>query len=224
MKELVAKELAGRVRDGEVIGVGTGSTVALAIEEIGKRVKQEGLKVMAVPTSLQSAWLCEEKGVRALHPGYQGELAWGFDGADAVDENFWLIKGKGGALLQEKILAARCKKFLIIVDDSKQVATLAGIPIPVEVIPEASYIAEKELKALGARSITLRPATGKHGPIITEKGNIIYDAAFDKVNVDLEARIKEIVGVVESGLFIDYADEVLVASSKGIRTIPVARK
>lgn len=219
MKEIVAKKIAEKVQDGELIGVGTGSTVAIAVQMIGKRIKEEGLSVAAVPTSIQSAWLCEELGVRVLHPGYRGEINWGFDGADAVDDNLWLVKGKGGALLQEKILAARCKEFIIIVDDSKLMKSLAGFPIPVEVIPTASSVVERELKKLGATSIELRPATGKHGPIITEAGNIIYDAAFETVDKALEQRIKTIVGVVENGLFIGYTSKVIVGDKNGVREI-----
>lgn len=218
MKERVAKEIAAMVRDGETIGVGTGSTVDLALVEMGRRVKAEGLRLRVVPSSLQSSWRCQEIGLDVLYPSYRGQLAWGFDGADQVNSSLWLIKGKGGALLQEKILAARCDRFYIAVDDSKMVKRLGdGCAIPVEVIPEALIIAERELARLGAREITVRPCTGgKHGPVITEAGNIIVDALFDEIHVDLEREIKSIVGVVESGLFINYATEVIVAGASGI--------
>lgn len=220
MKEIVAVELAGRVKDGEKIGVGTGSTVDAALTKIGERIKKEKLSVQVVPTSLQSAWKCHEIGLTVLYPAYRGELSWGFDGADAVDKNLWLIKGKGGAMLQEKILAARCKKFVIIVDESKLTDNLgSACAIPVEVIPEAVVIVERELKKLGASEIALRPATGKHGPIITEAGNVILDATFGNIHETLERDIKAIVGVVESGLFIGYSDEVIVASASGVKSL-----
>lgn len=221
MKELVAEQIAKRVKDGETIGVGTGSTVDIALQKIGERVKKEKLNIHVVPTSYQTAWQCQQIGLQVLYSGFRDELAWGFDGADAVDENrLWLIKGKGGALLQEKILAARCRKFLVIVDDSKITSNIADkCAIPVEVIPEAISIAEKGLKKLGASEIDLRAAVGKHGPIITEKANIILDATFKEVKPTLEQEIKSIVGVVESGLFIGYTDEVLVAGKDGVRTI-----
>lgn len=220
MKEIVATELAARVKNGEKIGVGTGSTVDAALTKIGERIVKEGLSVQVVPTSIQSAWRCHEIGLTVLYPAYRGELSWGFDGADAVDPNLWLIKGKGGAMLQEKILAARCRKFVVIVDDSKMTNNLGqACPIPVEVIPEAVIIAEKGLRDLGASEIILRPATGKHGPIITEAGNVILDARFDRVEADLERNIKSIVGVVESGLFIGYTSEVIVAGAEGVRSI-----
>lgn len=218
MKEIVAEELAKRVKDGDKIGVGTGSTVDAALTKIGERIKKEKLNVQVVPTSLQSSWRCHEIGLTVLYPAYNGELSWGFDGADAVDKNLWLIKGKGGAMLQEKILAARCKEFVIIVDDSKLTDNLGSMcAIPVEVIPEAYFVVQKGLLALGAKEVTLRPATGKHGPIITEAGNIVLDAKFDTVKESLERDIKSIVGVVESGLFIGYTDEVIVAGKDGLK-------
>lgn len=219
MKEIVATDIAKRVKDGELIGVGTGSTVELAVVKIGDRVRSEKLDICVVPTSLETAWQCHELGLKVLYQGYRGDISWGFDGADAVDDRLWLVKGKGGALLQEKILAARCKEFIVIVDDSKLVKNLGDCAIPVEVIPEAAFLAERGLLKIGAREVRLRPATGKHGPIITEAGNIIFDAKFDEVDEGLEAGIKSIVGVVESGLFINYTREVLVGSAKGVRSI-----
>ena len=219
MKEIVAKELAKRIKDGDVIGVGTGTTVDAALVEIEKRVRAEGLRVSVVPTSYQSSWRCHEIGLSVLYPAYKGELAWGFDGADQINDQRWAIKGKGGALLQEKILAARCKKFIIIVDESKVVKKLGvGCPIPVEVIPEALVLVEKGLKEIGASELVIRTGTGKHGPVITEKGNIIIDAQFSEIHENLEKDIKCLLGVVESGLFTHYASEVLVANASGVRS------
>jgi ribose 5-phosphate isomerase A len=220
VKEIVAKELAARVRDGEVIGVGTGSTVDLALDEIATRVRQEGLRLTVVPTSLQSAWKCQEAGLQVSYSGYCGELSWGFDGADAIDDRLRAIKGKGGAMLQEKILAARCLHYVLIVDDSKMVAKLGpSCPVPVEVIPEARFVAEQQLKVLGAASVTLRKAVAKHGPVISEGGNIIIDAVFNEISDSLEHDIKCIVGVVESGLFTRFASEVLIGSASGVKIL-----
>lgn len=220
MKELVAEELAKRVIHKQVLGVGTGSTVALAIERIGRRVREEALEVRAVPTSLQTAWLCEQHGIEVLGAGYRGSIAWGFDGADAVDPQFLMIKGKGGALLQEKILAARCTEFVVIVDDSKCVTTLAGIPIPLEVIPEAVGLVERALSKMQAcTSFKVRPCEGgKHGPVITEAGNIIIDAAFSSVEASLEVGLKSLVGVVESGLFTTLGTEVMIGRKDRVET------
>lgn len=220
MKEKVAQEIARRVKDGDVIGVGTGTTVDAALTEIGKRVQQEGLRLTVVPTSLQSAWRCQELGLTVLYQAFNGHLSWGFDGADQVTKERWAIKGKGGAMLQEKILAKRCKKFIIIVDETKVVSQLgAGCPVPVEVIPEARILAEEGLRALGATSLEIRAGSGKHGPVITEAGNIIIDSAFPAIRESLERDIKGIVGVVDSGLFIGYASEVIVASASGVSSL-----
>jgi ribose 5-phosphate isomerase A len=217
MKEKVAQEIAKRVRNGDVLGVGTGTTVDAALVAIGKRISQEGLTVSAVPTSYQSAWRCQELGIHVLYQAYQGQLSWGFDGADQVTRDRWAIKGKGGAMLQEKLVAKRCKTFTIIVDDSKVVSQLgAGCPVPVEVFPEAKAIVEDGLRQLGASELSLRAGSGKHGPIITEKGNIILDATFSRIEAGLEQEIKSLTGVVESGLFIGYVSEVLVADAKGV--------
>lgn len=220
MKELVAQEIAKRVKSGDVIGVGTGTTVDAALEAIGKRVKLEGLILSVVPTSLQSAWRCQELGLTVLNTGYNGYLSWGFDGADQVTKECWAIKGKGAALLQEKILAKKCRKFIVIVDQSKLVENLGvGCPIPVEVIPEGLILAKAGLSELGGKDLTVRTGSGKHGPVITERGNIIIDATFDKITANLEAQIKSVTGVVESGLFVGYISEVLVGDDRGVRTI-----
>lgn len=136
-----------------------------------------------------------------------------------MNRNRWAIKGKGGALLQEKLLAKRCDRFVIIVDETKVVTQLgAGCPIPVEVIPEGILLAENGLRALGATDLQVRSGTGKHGPVITERGNIIIDATFPMVTETLERDIKSIVGVVESGLFVGIASEVLVGQKDGVFT------
>jgi ribose 5-phosphate isomerase A len=221
MKEIVGKALASRVKDGEVLGVGTGTTVDAALAEIGRRVREEGLRVSVVPTSYQSAWKCQELGLTVLTPGYAGYLSWGFDGADQITKDRWAIKGKGGALLQEKLLARRCKSFVIIVDESKLVDKLGiGCPVPVEVIPEGYVLALDGLKSFGAEEIVVRSGTGKHGPVITERGNIILDVSLPEVLATSEVDIKSIPGVVDSGLFIGYVSEVVVASaSKGVYSI-----
>jgi ribose 5-phosphate isomerase A len=220
MKEIVGQEIAKRIKDGDVIGVGTGTTVDVALVAIGKRIAQEGLRVSVVPTSYQSAWRCQELGFAVLYQGYAGQLAWGFDGADQVTRERWAIKGKGAAMLQEKIVAKRCKQFTIIVDETKVVPRLGvGCAVPVEVIPEAKFIAEEGLRRLGVDTLCVRTGSGKHGPIITENGNIILDATFSSIEAGLEREIKSLPGVVESGLFIGYASEVLVADAKGVTSL-----
>ncbi len=219
-KERVGKEIAKRIKHGDVIGVGTGSTVEAALQAIGARCSAEGLQIAVLPTSLETAWLCEELGLTVLDASYRGELAWGFDGADAVDERLRAIKGKGGALLREKIIAARCSSYTLIVDDSKFTDNIAALSaVPVEIIPEARSVVERRLLALGATEVALRQAVKKHGPVITEAGNLILDTAFPAIGDGLEQSIKTIVGVVESGIFTDFADEILIAEDGSIRRI-----
>lgn len=219
-KEIVGKAIADRIANGDQIGVGTGSTVDAALVAIGNRVSEEGLDLLVVPTSLETAWRCEELGLNVLFPGCRKELAWGFDGADAVDRRLRAIKGKGGAMLLEKVVAARCKEYFLVVDESKLADNIAEkAPVPVEVIPDGVQIAERELKALGATDVSLRQAYSKHGPVITEGANIILDAAFAEIPDTLERDIKSIVGVVECGLFLNYATEVWIGGDSGVQKI-----
>jgi ribose 5-phosphate isomerase A len=135
-----------------------------------------------------------------------------FDGADEVDPQHSLIKGRGGAMFKEKLMMASSMKSYIIIDETKLVDKLCTkFPIPIEVFPQALLHVEDKLKALGAKDITLRPAKGKDGPVITENGNLILDAMFDEIPDDLEVKIKSITGVIESGLFMGFDIEVLVA-------------
>ncbi len=220
LKKLVGIEIAKRVKDGEVIGVGSGTTVEAALEQIGARIKNEGINLRIVPTSLQSAWKCQEMGLQVLSPGYYGELAWCFDGADEIDPKLWLIKGFHGALLKEKILVSRSKRFVVIADESKLVQKLTQkFAVPVEVIPEARSSVERDLAAIGAVSVKLRLVSHTCAPVITEAGNILLDVLFKEVLASTEKEIKSIIGVVESGLFIGYTSEVIVAGKTGVYSL-----
>jgi len=175
---------------------------------------------MVVPSSRESAARCESAGLVVLTPNSGVSIPWGFDGADEVDEKLRLIKGRGGAMLQEKILAKKCKKFIVIVDESKLVSKLGDkTAIPVEVIPEAQALVAAELKKLGAAEVKFREGSGKHGAVITEGGNIILDAKFNNIEDSLELKIKSLTGVVDSGLFTDICAEVLIGTKAGVKTI-----
>lgn len=224
MKEIVAREVASFAKDGDVIGVGTGSTVDAAIDALAQRVKNEGLSLSDVPTSYQSAWRLEEAGLNVVYAGYRGVISWGFDGADQVTSAGVAIKGKGGAMLKEKILAVRCARYFIVVDQSKLVSKLGvNCPVPIEVIPEAVSFVQLALPKLGANSALIRQAVAKHGPVITEAGNLIIDAQFNEVTAALESKLKSLVGVVESGIFSAYADAILVGSAAGVQKIDCKR-
>lgn len=217
MKALVAKALAAKVTDGDVIGLGSGSTVELAVEQIGRRVRDDGLKVIGVPTSHRIARVADQAGITVVSPYSSFEPNWGFDGADEVDPQFNLVKGRGGAMLPEKIMALRCKEWIVIVSEDKMVERLGTKhPIPIEVIPEALSVVERGVKALGARETVLREAKNKYGPEMTEHNNLILDVWFDHVTIDLDLRIKGIVGVVEHGLFIGMTKEILVSNESKV--------
>ncbi|WP_214072805.1 ribose 5-phosphate isomerase A [Mucilaginibacter sp. dw_454] len=212
-KQKVADQIVSKIKDGDVIGVGSGSTVYLTLFAIAEKIKAEKLNIKAIPTSIEISLFCDKLGI-PLTSLFEHKPDWCFDGADEVDPNKSLIKGRGGALFKEKLLISSSPVNYIIVDDTKLVDKLGSkFPVPVEVFPQALLHVEKELKALGATNIILRLAGGKDGPVITENNNLLLDVHFDEIDTDMERKIKSITGVIESGLFINYNIEVLVASN-----------
>jgi ribose 5-phosphate isomerase A len=210
-KQKVALKIAAKVKDGDVIGVGSGSTSFLALIAIAERIKEEKLNIKAIPTSIEIGMVCSKLGI-PLNSFFESRPDWLFDGADEVDPNHNLIKGRGGAMFKEKLLISTSPISYIIVDDTKLVKKLGtNFPIPVEVFPLALLHVEEELEKLGAESIVLRPAKGKDGPVITENGNLIVDVRFAEITDTMELKLKSITGVIESGLFINYNVEILVA-------------
>jgi ribose 5-phosphate isomerase A len=210
-KQKVADEIAAKVKDGDTLGVGSGSTVYVALLAIAKKIKEEGLQVKAIPTSIEISLFCAKLGI-PLTTLFENKPDWLFDGADEVDPDKSLIKGRGGAMFKEKLLISSSPKSYIIVDDSKLVKKLGtNFPVPIEVFPQALLHVEEELKKLGSTELLLRPAKGKDGPIITENGNLILDARFNDIGKSMERDIKLITGVIESGLFINYNVEIIMA-------------
>jgi ribose 5-phosphate isomerase A len=210
-KQKVADEIAKKVKDGDVLGVGSGSTSYMALLAIAKKVKEERLNIKAIPTSIEISLMCGKLGIPTTSL-YDHRPDWLFDGADEVDPNRSLIKGRGGAMFKEKIMISSSPVNYILVDESKMVDKLGSkFPVPVEVFPQALLHVEEELKKIGAISLVLRPAKGKDGPVITENGNLILDANFEEITTNMEQMIKSITGVIESGLFINYNVEVLIA-------------
>ncbi|RKP51636.1 ribose 5-phosphate isomerase A [Cohnella endophytica] len=208
-KEKVADKIAERVRDGDVIGVGSGSTSYLALLAISRKVKEQKLSVVAIPTSHEVSLTCSIMGIPTTTL-LNARPDWSFDGADEVDPNKGLIKGRGGAMFAEKLVIKSSPENYILVDSSKFVSFLGEkFATPIEVDPRALNLVETELLKLGANEISLRLAKGKDGPIISEAGNLILDARFNKITSDYEKEIKAIPGVIESGLFINYAVEIL---------------
>jgi ribose 5-phosphate isomerase A len=211
-KLAVARNLASGVDSGQVIGAGSGSTAFLAIHAIAERVTAGEISdVTLIPTSIEVQLTIAGLGLRV------GDLAadnpsWLFDGADEVDPDGSLIKGRGGALFREKILFRATTDRRVLVDPSKHVEHLGSrFPVPVEVEPVALPVAIPELEKLFPAEIEIRKAAGKDGPVITELGNLIVDCRFEDIAPDLERQIKSITGVVESGLFQGYAPTLIEA-------------
>lgn len=213
----VARKVAMKVKDGDVIGFGSGSTSYISAIEIANRVEKEGLHITAIPTSYEMNVLCQDlkiptTSILAHKPD------WGFDGADKVNNQNWLIKGRGAAMLKEKLNMVNAGITYILVDNSKIVDEFDSndnnLNIPIEVIPEAVSSVKEALEDLGAERSILRKAEKKDGPVITESGNVILDTKFVEIYDGLEDDIKSIVGVVESGLFMDYSVEIIKPEEK----------
>lgn len=208
-KQAIAEKIAGIAKDGDVIGVGSGSTSFLAIQAIAKRVKEEHLKIKAIPTSRELGMICNYLGI-PVETLITAKPDWCFDGADEVTPENWLVKGRGAAMFKEKLNIANAKKSYILVDSSKFVKKACEkFPIPVEVFPDSLYAVKEKLFEMGAISAELRLAKKKDGPVITENGNLIVDVKFDNVDETFETKLKNIVGVIETGLFIGYNVEVI---------------
>lgn len=200
----IAKKIAKRVKDGDVIGIGSGSTSFVATQEIAKRMKEENLNIIGIPTSYEINMLCNQLGIPTTNL-MSKKPDWSFDGADEVNDKNWLVKGRGGAMYREKLNIASSEVSYILVDNSKFVDNICDkFPIPVETVPDAINYVRDELFKMGAEDIVLRLAKGKDGPVITEHGNVILDVTFRNVDETLEKRLKAVVGVVETGLFIGY--------------------
>jgi len=208
-KEAVAARLAGLVEDGQTIGFGSGSTSYLTALAIGARLRAEGIRCRAIPTSIEMALVCAELGIPVVPMGL-GDPEWCFDGADEVNDRNWLIKGRGGALFKEKIAFRSAPKRFIVVDASKRVAKLGtNFAVPVEVYPPALALVKAELAGLDVESLVIRSGEGKDGPTITEAGNLILDVRFREIDAELERAINSITGVIENGLFIGYDLELI---------------
>jgi ribose 5-phosphate isomerase A len=217
-KRLAAEKAVELVQDGMKVGLGTGSTAFYAIEAIGRLVK-DGFDILAVPTSLASEKQARELKIPLATLEEAGTLDITIDGADEVDGNLDLIKGMGGALLREKIVAYSTRAQVIVIDDSKLVHQLGTkFPLPVEVVQFSHGRTRMFMEELGCRP-ELR---GGNVPFVTDNGNYIYHLHFDrgiKDPYELQRKLKEIPGVVETGLFLKIAKKVIVASEDGIRVM-----
>ncbi len=167
-KQRVAEKVAKRLKDGDVIGVGSGSTSFLATKVIAKKMKEEKLHITAIPTSYEVKLLCENLGIPTTTLMVQ-KPNWAYDGADEVTNQNWLVKGRGGAMYKEKLNISASPVTYILVDDSKMVEHICDkFPIPIEVAPEAVNLVRQALMKMGVETVTLRLAKGKDGPVVTE--------------------------------------------------------
>jgi ribose 5-phosphate isomerase A len=216
-KHMVGEEAAKLIEEGMVIGLGSGSTATFMIYALAQRI-QNGLRIVgAVPTSQATEELAGSLGIPLTNLDTHPELDLDIDGADEIDAQMNLIKGGGGALLREKIVASCAKRFIVIGDITKQVTQLGSkTPLPIEVIPFAATPVSKRLEALGA-SVQVRQLGNQ--VYLTDNGNLILDCSFSKGIADPElmhASIRSIVGVVETGLFLNMAEQVIIGGPAGV--------
>ncbi len=221
LKQQAAYEAVKQVASGMVVGLGTGSTAKHAVTRIGERIRNGELKnIVGIPSSVQTEELAHASGVPLTTFDDHPQIDVTIDGADEVNPELNLIKGGGGALLREKILAQSSRRNIIIVDESK-LSDRLGIrwALPVEVIPFAARTEEAYLKSLGATP-TLR-TDGKGQPVLTDQNNLIYDAAFGPISdpVDLSMKLNDRSGIMAHGLFIGLAHEVIIAGPDGLRRL-----
>ncbi len=207
------------VKDGQVLGLGTGSTTHYFIEKVGKRVEEEELELLGIPTSYQSFLLAKKWSIPCTTlDEHSIDLA--VDGADEIDPNKNLIKGGGAAHTIEKIVDYSAKELVIIADESKEVQQLGAFPVPLEVIKDATQPVLNVLQDMGAKP-EIRMGVQKDGPVITDSGNFIIDAKFPLIDspVDMEIELNTIPGVVENGIFTEMVDKVIFGTNNGIKEL-----
>ena len=227
MKQAVADAAVEQIKDGMVLGLGSGSTAALMIKALGAKLASGALKdIVGVTTSFQGEVLAAELNIPLLSLNAVDRIDLAIDGADEVDPGFQLIKGGGACHVQGKLVAARAERFVVVVDSTKLVERLnLGFLLPVEVLPGAWRQVQQQLSALGGKA-ELRMAQRKAGPVVTDQGNLVLDVTMNGGISDpaaLESMVNNIPGVLENGLFVDLVDEVLVGEitdgKAGVRSL-----
>jgi len=217
MKQQVGKAAADRVQSGSIIGLGTGSTTAFAIQFLGDRIKSGELSdIKGIPTSFQASVLAKQYGIPLTTLDEVDRIHIGIDGADEVDPQKNLIKGGGAAHTREKVVDSLAEQFIVVVDQSKIVDKLGStFPVPVEVLPMAIAPVMKALEKLGGKP-ELRMGIKKDGPVITDQGNMVLDVTFSAIPnpPELEKTINNIPGVLENGIFVGMTDIVLIGEIK----------
>lgn len=202
-KRSVAVRAAALVVNGQTVGLGTGSTAAFFIEDLGRRVREEKLSLKCVVTSFSSSVLAREHGLSIFPLDDFDSLDISVDGADEIDSSMCLIKGGGAAHTREKLVHAMSKRFVVIADASKRVSKLGEkFPVPVECIPPSVRFVERKLRELGGKPSIRLAKGGKDGPVVTDNGNLIVDSLLDLSNPEkMEREINSIPGVLDNGIF-----------------------
>ena len=213
-KQAAAERAVELVKPGTIVGLGTGSTARYFIETLARKVR-DGLKVRAVATSQESRAQAEAGGIPVTEK-IDGSLDLAVDGADEIDPAVNCVKGRGGALLREKIVAHASRRFVLIADESKLVGRLGRGPVPIEVLPFLWEATSRSIESLGGRP-ELRMAPG--GPFKTDNGNLVLDTGFGAVDAALGAALHEIPGVIEHGLFFGMARAAIIGSVAGVRIL-----
>jgi ribose 5-phosphate isomerase A len=212
-KKLTGEKAAEYIQDGMIVGLGTGSTAYYAIKKVGEMVRN-GLKIKAVPTSKETAELAAEEGIELVELADVESLDLTIDGADEVDPDFNLIKGGGGALLREKIVASATEKLIIVVDESKLVKHLGAFHLPVEITPFSWQYTQRMIEKFSCSS-ELRKKDGEI--YVTDNGNYILDCDFGKIQdpLKISVELNKLPGVVENGIFAEMAELVVVGYNDG---------
>lgn len=217
MKQEVGKAAAALVQSGMIVGLGTGSTTAYAIEYLGNRLKSGEINdIVGIPTSFQAEVLAKKYGIPLTTLDAVDHIDIAIDGADEVDPQKNLIKGGGAAHTREKVVDALANQFIVVVDANKLVDHLGStFLLPVEVIPMAMTPVMRAIEKLGGKP-ELRMGVKKAGPVITDQGNMVIDVKFDSIDnpAELEKTLNNIPGVLENGLFVGVADKVLIGEVK----------
>ncbi|MDV2991834.1 MAG: Ribose-5-phosphate isomerase A [Chroococcidiopsis sp. SAG 2025] len=213
MKQEVGKAAAALVKSGTIVGLGTGSTTAYAIQYIGDRLKSGDLKdIVGIPTSFQAEVLSKQYGIPLTTLDAIDHIDLAIDGADEVDPQKNLIKGGGAAHTREKVVDYLAQQFIVVVDSGKLVDRLGSVfAVPVEVIPMAISPVMRAIEKLGGKP-ELRMGVKKAGPVITDQGNMVVDVRFDAIDnpAELEKTLNNIPGVLENGIFVNCTDLVLI--------------
>jgi ribose 5-phosphate isomerase A len=220
-KKMAAVSAAKHVENGFVVGLGSGTTVAYAFQELYRRIREDRLHIQGVPTSYQASLLAAQNHIPTTTLDEHPRLDVTIDGADQVDEELNMIKGMGGALTREKIVASASEMNIIVVDETKLTKKLGvNQPVPIEVLPFALTVAMAKLRALKGKPV-LREAQKKLGPVVTDNGNFILDVDFGAIDnpKELNQALNAIPGIVETGLFLGMADIVYVGKRETVQRL-----